>query len=51
MSKIQTTLRLPTDLHRKFKLKCINQNKRMNDVLEEFVRKYVSEGSVKNVQR
>lgn len=37
----QLTLRLPSDLHLKLKLKCVKEGKAMGEVLTEAVRKFV----------
>jgi metal-responsive CopG/Arc/MetJ family transcriptional regulator len=44
--KVKTTIDMPEDLWKKFSIKVIEQHggRKKNDVIEELVRKYLSEG-------
>jgi len=37
----------PADEFRKFKIKCINNNTTINDVVKEFIKSYITEGESK----
>jgi hypothetical protein len=39
----QLTLRLPTELHLKLKLKCVQEGRSMGEVLTELIQRYVEE--------
>ena len=37
----QLTLRIPSDLHLRLKLKCVKEGRAMGEVLTELIKKYV----------
>ncbi len=39
----QLSLRIPSDLHLRLKLKCVKEGRPMGDVLTELIQKYVDE--------